>query len=53
MKSHQPINFDDIYSNDLTKIRSVISAIEMIWDTFNSHGKVRRDYNMYVVKSFL
>ena len=43
MKSHPPVNFDDIYSNDLTKIRSVINAIEMIWDTFNSHGKVRRN----------
>ena len=43
MGGHPPVNFDDIYSNDLTKIRSVINAIEMIWDTFNSHGKVRRN----------
>ena len=43
MKNHPPVNFDDIYNNDLTVVRSVINAIEMIWDTSNSHGRIQRD----------
>ena len=43
MKDHPHINFDDIYSNDVSVIRNVIYAIEKIWNTSKSHGTVRRD----------
>ena len=43
MKDHPHVNFDDIYSNDVSVIRNVIYAIEKIWNTSNSHGTVRRD----------
>ena len=43
IESHPTVNFDDIYSNDLTVIRNVINAIVKIWNTSNAHGTVHRD----------
>ena len=41
-EGYPTVNFDDIYSNDITVIRNVINAIEKIWNTSNSHGTVHR-----------
>ena len=38
------VNFDDVHSDQIEKIRNVITPIEMVWNTTNAHGTLRRDW---------
>ena len=37
------VTFNDIYSNDINIVRSVITRIETVWNTKNAHGTMRTE----------
>ena len=42
-ESENKVNFDDVHSDQIDIVRTVLPVIERHWNTTNAHGTVRRD----------